>query len=86
MTLSVEKTTSPTSMTGSCFWASASSGGARQVVVAVTAARAVGAENAVTSRDLHVLVHETAEAVPSEGMDGRAGGWGSAAGGRVLIK
>jgi len=46
----------------------------------------VGAENAVTSCDLHVLVHETAEPVASEGLDDRAGGRGSAAGGRVLIK
>ena len=46
----------------------------------------VGAENAVRSCDLHVLVHEAAEPVASEGMDGRARGRGSAAGGRVLIK
>ena len=46
----------------------------------------VGAENAVPSCDLHVLVHETAEPVASEWLDGRAGGRGSAAGGRVLIK
>jgi hypothetical protein len=46
----------------------------------------VGVENAVTSCDLHVLVYETAESVVSEGLDGRAGGRGSAAGGRVLIK
>jgi hypothetical protein len=46
----------------------------------------VGAKNAVTSCDLHVLVHETAEPVASEGLDGHAGGQGSAAGGRVLVK
>jgi hypothetical protein len=46
----------------------------------------VGAGNAVTSCDLHVLVHETAEPVTSEGLDGRGGRWGSATGGRVLIK
>ena len=46
----------------------------------------VGAENAVTSCDLHVLVHETAEPVASEGLDGRAGGRGSRPCGRALIK
>ena len=46
----------------------------------------VGAENPVTSCDLHVLVHETAESVASEGLDDRAGGRRSAAGGRVLIE
>ena len=45
-----------------------------------------GAENAVTSCGLHVLVHETAEPLASEGLDGRARGRGSAAGGCVLIK
>jgi hypothetical protein len=48
--------------------------------------RPVGADNAVTSCDLQVLVQETAEPVKSEGLDSRAGGQGSAAGGRVLIK
>ena len=46
----------------------------------------VGAENAVTSCDLHVLVHETAEPVASEWLDSRAGGRGSVAGGRMLVK
>jgi hypothetical protein len=45
-----------------------------------------GAKNAVASRDLHVLVHETAEPVASEGLDGRVGGRGSRPCGRVLIK
>src|SRR3954453_18901140 len=39
----------------------------------------VGPEKAVRSCDLHVLVHEPAEPVASEGMDGRARGRGSAA-------
>ena len=47
---------------------------------------AVGAENAVTSCDLHVLVHETAEPVASEGLDSCAGGRGSGPCGRVLIE
>jgi hypothetical protein len=46
----------------------------------------VGAENPVTSSDLQVLVNETAEAVSSQWSDGRAGGRGSAACGRVLIE
>jgi hypothetical protein len=46
----------------------------------------VGAENAVTSCDLHVLVHETAEPVASEGLDSCAGGRGSGPCGRVLIE
>ena len=45
-----------------------------------------GAENAVTSCDLHVLVHETAEPVASEGLDRCAGGRGSGPCGRVLIE
>jgi hypothetical protein len=36
----------------------------------------VGAENAVTSCGLHVLVHETAEPIASEGLDRHAGGRG----------
>ena len=47
---------------------------------------ACGAENPATSFDLHVLVHETAEPVASEGLDGCAGGRGSAARGWMLIK
>jgi hypothetical protein len=46
----------------------------------------VGAENPVTSCDLQVLVNEAAEAVSSQWSDGRAGGRGSAACGRVLIE
>jgi len=46
----------------------------------------VGAEYSVTSCDLQVLVNETAEAVSSQWSDGRAGGRGSAACGRVLIE
>ena len=40
----------------------------------------------VTSCDLHVLVNEAAEPVSSQWPDGRAGGRGSAACGRVLIE
>jgi hypothetical protein len=46
----------------------------------------VGAENSVTSSDLQILMYESAEAVSSRGSDGRAGGRGSAACGRVLIE
>jgi hypothetical protein len=48
--------------------------------------KGVGAENAVTSCDLHVLVHETAEPVASEGLDSCAGGRGSRPCGRALIE
>ena len=54
--------------TGSCMWS-------------VTP---VGAENPVTSCDLHILVYETAEPVSSQRPDDRGGGPGSAAGGRLL--
>ena len=46
----------------------------------------MGAENSVTSCDLQILVNEAAEAVSSLRSDGRAGGRGSAACGRVLIE
>ena len=46
----------------------------------------VGVENVVTSCDLHVLVHETAEPVASEWLDSRAGRRGSGTGGRMLVK
>jgi len=46
----------------------------------------VGAENPVTSCDLQVLVNETAESVSSQWSDGRSGGRGSAACGRMLIE
>jgi hypothetical protein len=39
----------------------------------------VGAENSVTSCDLHVLVHEAGEPVSSQRSDGECGGRGSAA-------
>jgi hypothetical protein len=54
--------------------------------VACSGDKPVGAENPVTSSDLQVLVNETAEAVSSQWSDGRAGGRGSAACGRVLIE
>jgi hypothetical protein len=43
----------------------------------------VGAENPVTSCDLHILVYEATEPIASERPNGRAGVWGSAACGRV---
>jgi hypothetical protein len=46
----------------------------------------VGAENTDTSCDLQILVYQAAEPVASQGPDGRAGGRGSAACGRVLIE
>ena len=49
-------------------------------------AEPVDAENRDTSCDLQILVYQAAEPVASQGPDGRAGGRGSAAGWRVLIK
>ena len=46
----------------------------------------MGAGNSVTSRHLQILMDETAEAVSSQWSDGRAGGRGSAACGRVLVE
>jgi hypothetical protein len=46
----------------------------------------VGAENPVTSCDVHVFVYEAAEPVPSQWPDRRAGVWGSVACGRVLTQ
>jgi hypothetical protein len=46
----------------------------------------VGAENPVTSCDLHVLVEEAAEPDSSERVDGRPGTWRAAACGRALIQ
>lgn len=46
----------------------------------------MGAENPVTSCDLHVFVYEAAESVSSQWPSGRAGAWGSVACGRVLIQ
>jgi hypothetical protein len=48
--------------------------------------RLVGAENPVTSRDLHILVDESAEPVASQRQDDRSGGWRGAACGRALIQ
>ena len=45
----------------------------------------VGAENPVTSCDLHVFVDEAAESVSSKDADGRAGTWRAACG-RSLIQ
>jgi hypothetical protein len=45
----------------------------------------VGAENPVTSCDVHVLVYQVAEPVSSYGPDGRAGGRGVRPCGRMLI-
>ena len=44
----------------------------------------VGAENPATSPDLQILVYEAAEAISSQRPDGRSGGRGSAAYGRML--
>jgi hypothetical protein len=49
-------------------------------------AEVVGAENPVTSCDVHVLVEEAAEPVSSERADGCARTRGSAGCGRVLIE
>ena len=46
----------------------------------------VGAENRVTSCNLHVFVDEAAEPISPERPDGRAGTWGSAGCGRALIE
>jgi hypothetical protein len=46
----------------------------------------VGAENSVTSCDLHILVEKATEAVASQRTNGRSAGRGSAAGGRSLIE
>ena len=46
----------------------------------------VGAENPVTSCDLHVFVDEAAESVSSKDADGRPGAWRGAACGRSLIQ
>ena len=46
----------------------------------------MGAENPVTSCDLHILVDEAAEPVSSQRPDGRSGAWGSGAGGRALMQ
>ena len=46
----------------------------------------VGADNSVTSCDVHILVHEAAEPISSERPNNRFGGRGSAAGGRVLTR
>jgi hypothetical protein len=46
----------------------------------------VGAENSVTSRDLQILVYETAESISSQRPDGCAGGRGSGACRRLLIQ
>ena len=46
----------------------------------------VGADNSVTSCDLHVLVDEAAEPVSSERSDDRSGGLRGTAVGRVLME
>ena len=46
----------------------------------------MGAENPVTSCDLHVLVHEVAEPVPAQRVVRRVGAWGSVTGGLVLMR
>jgi hypothetical protein len=44
----------------------------------------VGAENAVTSCDLHVLVYEAAESISSQRPERCSGRWGSGACGYAL--
>jgi hypothetical protein len=46
----------------------------------------VGAENAVTSCDLHILVYQAAESISSQRPDGSSGRWGSGACGRLLMQ
>jgi len=46
----------------------------------------VGAENPLTSCDLHVLVYEAAESVSSQWSECRSGRWGSGACGRLLMQ
>jgi uncharacterized protein YndB with AHSA1/START domain len=46
----------------------------------------VGAENPVTSRDVHVLVEEAAEPLSSEHVNGRAGGSRGVVHGRALVQ
>ena len=46
----------------------------------------VGAENTVTSCDLHVLVHEAAEPVPAQHVVRWVGLWWSVASGWVLMQ
>jgi hypothetical protein len=46
----------------------------------------VGAENRVTSCDLHILVDEAAESVSAEHADGRPATWRGVACGRALIQ
>jgi hypothetical protein len=46
----------------------------------------VGAENPVTSRDLHILVNETAEPFASQRPDDRFRGWRGTVRRRVLIQ
>jgi hypothetical protein len=49
-------------------------------------AEVVGAEDPVTSWDLHVFVDEAAESVSSQRLDCCSGVWGSGACGRVLMQ
>jgi hypothetical protein len=53
---------------------------------ALSVAGRVGAENSVTSRDLHVLVYETTEAISPRRPNGRVEQWASAACGRMLAE
>jgi len=46
----------------------------------------VGAENSVTSRDLHVLVDQTTEPVASQRPNDGSGGWWGTARGRAVIQ
>jgi len=46
----------------------------------------VGAENAVMSCDLHILVYQAAESISSQRPEWRSGRWGSGACGRLLMQ
>jgi hypothetical protein len=57
-----------------------------RVVVRRAFGEHVGAENPVTTCDLHVFVFEAAESVSSQRLDCCCGAWGSGACGRVLMQ
>ena len=46
----------------------------------------MGAENPVTSRDLHILVYEASESISSERPGSGTGAWGSGTRGRPLMQ
>jgi hypothetical protein len=54
--------------------------------VAIDPAELVGAENAVRSCDLHILVYQAAESISSQRSECCSGRWGSGACGRLLMQ